>query len=64
MSWALKSQISQGFQHHGDQVDHVEQAESGQQVVEKTGELFTSQQKDRGGIPWNTSKYLVYMVCI
>ena len=42
MSGTLKSQISQGFQHHGGQVDHVEETESGQEVVEKAGELFTS----------------------
>ena len=42
MSGALQSQVSQGFQHHGDQVDHVQQAESSQQVVEEAGELFPS----------------------
>ena len=53
MGWALQPQVSQGFQHHGYQVDHVEQAEGGQQVVEEARELFPSQQKDRGGITWN-----------
>ena len=51
MGRCLQPEVPDGLEHHGQQVDHVEGAEDGQQLIEEARQLLPGEQEYRGNVP-------------